>query len=174
MAGLADLGQLDGVIVATGALRVAGGAPEKSLRSLQADAMLAQFAVNAMGPALVLKHALPLVRRDRRAVIAVLTARVGSIGDNGLGGWYSYRAAKAAANQLVHSAAIELGRTHKQAVCVAYHPGTVATDFTAQYLGRHPSVTGDEAAQNMLRVLDGLTVHDSGGFFDWSGSRVPW
>ncbi|MBT5473980.1 MAG: C factor, cell signaling protein, partial [Rhodobacteraceae bacterium] len=101
-------------------------------------------------------------------------ARVGSIGDNKIGGWYSYRAAKAALNQIIHTGAIELARTHKQAVCVALHPGTVQTPFTAKYLGRHPSVPAAQAALNLLSVLEGLGPDKTGQFFDWAGKPVPW
>jgi len=132
------------------------------------------MAVNAIGPALVLGHMARLLPRDRRAVVAVLSARVGSIGDNRIGGWHSYRASKAALNQIVRGAAIEIGRTHRQAVCVALHPGTVATSFTAGYAGRHPTVAPDEAATNLLAVLDGLTPAQSGGFYDYAGVVVPW
>ena len=167
-------GPFDLVLVATGALEIGGAVPEKTLRALSARAMLDQFALNCVGPALVLKHGLSLLPRDRRAVLAVLSARVGSIGDNQLGGWTSYRAAKAALNQVMRCAAIELGRTHPQAVCVALHPGTVRTAFTEKYLGRHPAVAPSEAAANLLAVIDGLTRDDSGGFFDWQGRVVPW
>lgn len=167
-------GPYDVILVASGALEIGAHGPEKTLRSLTAEAMQAQFAVNAIGPALVLKHAVRLIPRDRPARVAVLSARVGSIGDNALGGWYSYRAAKAAVNQLVHTAAIELARSHPLTTCVALHPGTVATPFTAKYLGRHPAVPADQAAQNLLRVLDGLGPEDSGGFFDWAGKPVAW
>lgn len=162
------------VIVATGALEIMGAAPEKSLARLDPSVLVAQFALNAIGPMLVLKHALRLLPRDAPARFAVLSARVGSIGDNRLGGWYSYRAAKAALNQLVHTAAIEIARTHPQAVVVCLHPGTVATAFTAKYLGTHPAVPPDEAAQNLLCVLDSLTPAQTGGFFDTQGRVVPW
>ncbi len=172
------LGALDGsfqrIIIATGALEIDGHVPEKALRHLNADAMARQFAVNAIGPALVMKHALHLLSRDEPAVMAAMSARVGSIGDNRAGGWHSYRAAKAALNQIIRGAAIELGRSHKQAVCVALHPGTVATPFTEKYLGRHPAVPSTEAAANLLRVIDGLTPAQSGQFFDWAGKAVAW
>lgn len=164
----------DLVIVATGALEIGGHRPEKSLRALEPAALAAQFAVNAMGPALVLKHALRLMPRDRRAVFAALSARVGSIGDNALGGWYAYRAAKAALNQLIHTAAIEVARSHPQAVVACLHPGTVATGFTEKYVGSHPTVTPDVAAGNLLAVVDGLTPAETGGFFDWQGKAVAW
>ena len=167
-------GPFDAVIVATGALEIDGAAPEKSLHAVTQKAMLDQFALNAVGPALVLRHAARLLPRDRRAVFAVLSARVGSIEDNRLGGWISYRSAKAAVNQIVHTAAIELSRSHPQSICVALHPGTVETPFTEKYLGRHPAVPPGEAAGNLLRVIDGLTSEESGGFFDWAGKAVPW
>lgn len=133
-----------------------------------------QFALNAVGPALVLSRAHQLLPRQRRSVFVVLSARVGSIGDNRMGGWISYRAAKAAVNQIVHTSAIELARTHKQAICVALHPGTVKTEFTRKYLGRHPAVEPGEAARNLLSVIGGLLPADTGGFFDWAGKPVPW
>ena len=123
---------------------------------------------------LVLKHGLRLLPRDRPATFAALSARVGSIGDNALGGWYSYRSAKAALNQMLRTASVELARSHRQLACVALHPGTVATPFTEAYLGRHPAVPPAEAAQNLLRVIDGLTPAQTGQFFDWQGKAVPW
>jgi NAD(P)-dependent dehydrogenase (short-subunit alcohol dehydrogenase family) len=174
----AALGALTGpfglILVATGALEIGGAAPEKALRQVSAQAMLDQFALNCVGPSLVLKHSVRLLPREGRAVFAALSARVGSIGDNGFGGWYSYRTAKAALNQMIHTGAIELGRSHRAAICVALHPGTVETDFTRKYLGRHPAVPASEAAENLLRVIQGLRPEDSGGFFDWQGKPVPW
>lgn len=116
-------GVFDWVFIASGALAV----PEKSLRALTGPAMLEQFAVNAVGPALVIKYAGRLLPKHRAARVGVLSARVGSIADNALGGWYSYRVAKAALHQLVHTAAIELARSHPMAVLACLHPGTVAT-----------------------------------------------
>jgi NAD(P)-dependent dehydrogenase (short-subunit alcohol dehydrogenase family) len=167
-------GPFDLILVATGALEIGGAAPEKALRQVSAQAMLDQFALNCVGPSLVLKHSVRLLPREGRAVFAALSARVGSIGDNGFGGWYSYRTAKAALNQMIHTGAIELGRSHRAAICVALHPGTVETDFTRKYLGRHPAVPASEAAENLLRVIQGLRPEDSGGFFDWQGKPVPW
>lgn len=173
----AVLGSLDPgfdlIFVASGILTGVAERPEKALREVAAEEMAAQFAVNAIGPALVLRHAARLMPRDRRVVFAVLSARVGSIGDNRAGGWYSYRASKAALNQIVHTAAIELGRTHRESVCVALHPGTVATAFTAGFPG-HDRHEPDRAARNLVEVLDGLGPRESGGFFDWQGKRVVW
>ena len=166
-------GPFDLVIVATGILSAEGGAPEKSLSAIDASDMLRLFAVNAVGPALMLKEVPRLLPKSRRSVVAVLTARVGSIGDNQLGGWYSYRASKAAANQIVRTAAIEIGRKRSEAIVVALHPGTVATKFTEGYPG-HRKVSPDCAANNLLGVLDSLTPRQSGQFFDWEGKEVPW
>ena len=172
------LGALDGpfetVLVATGALEPDGHQPEKALRQISAEAMAAHFALNATGPALVLRHLPRLLPRDRPSTFAALSARVGSIGDNHLGGWHGYRAAKAALNQLVHGAAIELARTHRAAVCVVLHPGTVATRLTETHGAGHARVSPETAAANLLGVLDGLTPANTGGFFDWAGKAVPW
>ena len=162
-------GPLDLVIVATGIL----GTPEKAMRDLSADALARYFAVNATGPALVAKHFLPLLAKDRRAVFAALSARVGSITDNRLGGWYGYRASKAALNMLVRTLAIELARTRPQALCVALHPGTVDTALSKDFQKGVPDLfTPQRSAAAMLDVLGRLTPADSGGCFAWDGSRI--
>jgi NAD(P)-dependent dehydrogenase (short-subunit alcohol dehydrogenase family) len=174
----AALGGLDGpfdlIAIATGALVLDGQGPEKTLKAISSDGLARSFAVNAIGPALVIKHAVRLMPRDRIAKLAVLSARVGSIGDNALGGWYGYRAAKAALNQLVHTAAIEVARTHPQSVLVALHPGTVETGLAPLQRAGHPAVLPTEAAANLMAVLDRLGPADTGGFFDWQGKVVPW
>lgn len=162
------------VFVATGALVIDGHEPEKAVREITPDGLVGQFRVNALGPITVLKHVLRLLPKDDRSVFAALSARVGSIGDNGIGGWHSYRTSKAALNQLVHGAAIELKRTHRQAVAVCLHPGTVETPFTAKYAGRHKTVSAGEAARNLLDVIEGLTPEQTGGFFDYAGREIPW
>ena len=164
----------DAIIVATGALVINGARPEKSLKSVDPAALAAQFALNAMGPMLVLKHALRLMPRDAPCRFAVLSARVGSIGDNTLGGWYAYRAAKTALNQLIHTAAIEVARSHPQATLALLHPGTVDTPFTAAYQPTYEKLSPDQAAIALLGVLDGLIPAQSGGFFDYRGEVVPW
>ncbi len=161
---------VDLVFVATGILTPEGHAPEKSLDAVGATAMAQTFAVNAIGPALLLRHIAPKLSQTAR--VGVLTARVGSIGDNRIGGWYSYRASKAAANQVVHGAAIEIGRKRKQAVVVALHPGTVETPFTEGYVA--PKVAPSEAAENLVRVLSSLTPEQTGGFFDYAGHAIEW
>jgi len=167
-------GPFDLIFVATGALELNGRGPEKALGQLSAEAMVDQFRTNCVGPALILRHAPRLLPRDRRCVFAALSARVGSIGDNRKGGWYSYRTAKAALNQVLHTGAIELARSHRRAICVALHPGTVDTALTGKYAKGHPTVPPGEAARNLLDVIDGLTPGDSGRFFDWRGERVEW
>ncbi len=165
---------LDLVIVATGLLHGDGIAPEKAMRDLSAANLARYFAVNATGPALVAKHFLPLLARDRRAVFAALSARVGSISDNRLGGWYGYRASKAALNMLVRTLAIELARTRPEALCVALHPGTVDTRLSQPFQRGVPDLfTPERSAAAMLDVLATLTPADSGGCFAWDGTRVP-
>lgn len=165
---------LDLIFNATGALTIDGIGPEKALRAIDPAAMRRQFELNAIGPALLLKHFAPLLPRDRRSLFASLSARVGSIGDNRLGGWISYRAAKAAQNQIVHTAAVEIARTRPLAVVTALHPGTVDTGLSAGYRGNHEAVPADEAAANLLAVLDRLQPEQSGGFFAYDGSAIEW
>ncbi len=167
-------GSFELVFDATGALEIAGRGPEKSIAALDPAAMAAQFALNAIGPALLLKHLHPLLPREGRAVFATLSARVGSIGDNRLGGWISYRAAKAALNQIVRTSAVEIARKRPEAIVVALHPGTVRTALSAKYAGSHPTVAPSEAAANLLAALGRLTPADSGGFFAWDGQPIPW
>ena len=163
------------VINATGALSRYGCSAEKSWKQIDPRAMQRSFVLNSIGPALLMKHFLPQLAREGRSVFATLSARVGSIGDNRLGGWYSYRAAKAALNQLVHTAAIELRRSRPEALCVALHPGTVATPLTADYAKAGLEVQDPEtAAQRILAVIAGLDASQSGGFFDHKGVPVPW
>ena len=167
-------GPFDAVLIATGGLEVNGFIPEKSLRSIDPAAFQAQFALNAIGPALVLKYLAKHLPKDRPCIVAALSARVGSIGDNHLGGWISYRAAKAALNQIVRTASIELTRSHPHSICVAIHPGTVRTPLTEKYVGDHPAVPPATAGQNILNVMSNLTPTDTGQFFDWRGDRVEW
>lgn len=172
---VAARGEVRLAIDATGFLHDARFSPEKSLRELQADHLAQAFAVNAIGPALLMKHLLPRLPREGKSVFATLSARVGSIGDNRLGGWHAYRASKAALNQLVRTAAIELARRAPQAVCVALHPGTVDTALSAPFAKRGLDVHAPrEAALHLLRVVDALDASDTGGFFDWRGEPVPW
>ena len=163
------------VIDATGFLHDEERKPERSWKNLDPQAMAYSYAINAIGPALLMKHLLPLLPRQGKSVFATLSAKVGSIGDNRLGGWYSYRAAKAALNQITRSASVELGRRWPDAICVALHPGTVQTPLTTPFAKSGLDVqTPEQAAQNLLGVIDGLSLKDSGQFFDYKGSRLPW
>lgn len=172
---VARLGPPGLILVATGVLHGPGMQPEKTIRALDADAMARAFAVNAIGPALILKHFLPLLPRDRRAVLAVLSAKVGSIADNRLGGWYSYRASKAALNQIARTAAVELRRTHPRAICVAFHPGTVATPLSDGFAKTGLQVQQpQEAASALLATIDRLDPAQSGAFLDRFGNPIPW
>lgn len=168
-------GELRLVLDATGFLHGAGFTPEKSLRELDAAHLAHAYAINAIGPALLMKHVLPRLARTGKAVFATLSARVGSIGDNRLGGWYAYRASKAALNQLVRTAAIELRRRAPQAICVALHPGTVDTALSTPFAKAGLEVqTPRDAAAHLLAVIERLAPHDSGGFFDWRGTPIAW
>jgi NAD(P)-dependent dehydrogenase (short-subunit alcohol dehydrogenase family) len=157
----------------------AGIHPEKKLDDLDPSAALRAFSVNALGPALVVKHLMPLLRHPDRAVIANISARVGSIEDNQLGGWYAYRASKAAQNMLTRTMAIELGRHRRlgEKICVALHPGTVDTDLSKPFQGNvpdHKLFSQERAVAQLLDVVDGLRREDSGKFFAWDGSPIPW
>ena len=163
------------VLDATGYLHDSRHQPEKTWRSLTAEGLARAFALNAIGPALLMKHVLPLLPRQGKAAFATLSARVGSIGDNQLGGWYGYRASKAALNQLVRTAAVELRRRHPEALCVSLHPGTVATGLSAPFAKAGLDVqTPKEAAARLLAVIEGLEAAQSGGFFDQNGLEIPW
>tara|TARA_R110002020_G_scaffold14225_12_gene50420 strand:+ start:9247 stop:10020 length:774 start_codon:yes stop_codon:yes gene_type:complete len=163
------------ILLATGLLHDGAQQPEKSWRQLDADNLARSFAINASGPALVAKHFLPLLPRQGKAVFAALSAKVGSIGDNQLGGWYGYRAAKAALNQLIHTAAIELARSRPEALCLTLHPGTVDTPLSAPFSGpTHPSVSPNQAAERLLGVLDRAGPGDSGRMLDHTGLPLPW
>lgn len=162
-------------INATGFLHGEGWAPEKSWRQIDAGHMARAFAVNSIGPALLVKHFLPLLPRQGKAVFATLTAKVGSIGDNRLGGWYSYRASKAALNQIVRTAAVELARRQRESLCVALHPGTVTSRMSEPFRKEGLDVRLPEtAAGQLLAVVDGLQASDSGGFLDYRGQVLPW
>ena len=174
----AQVGELNLVLVATGILHDGAAlSPEKTWRALEPDALARAFRVNATGPALIAKHFLPLLARDRKTAFAALSARVGSIADNELGGWYAYRASKAALNQLLRTLAIELTRKRPQALCVGLHPGTVDTGLSVPFQANVPDAklfTADFAAGRLLAVLDGLDPRDTGGLFAWDGERVPY
>ena len=163
------------VFDATGFLHGDGYMPERSWRALDAEHMLLDYQLNTVGPALLMKHFLPLLQRDSRAVFATLSARVGSISDNRLGGWHSYRASKAALNQMVRTCSIELARKNPEAICVAIHPGTVASRLSEPFSKSGLDVrTPEVAAEEILDVLDSLAPTDTGKLFDHKGKRVEF
>jgi NAD(P)-dependent dehydrogenase (short-subunit alcohol dehydrogenase family) len=169
-------GPVDIVLIATGVLHAEGLRPEKTYRVLDADALAATFAVNAIGPALIAKHLLPLLARERKAIFAAISARVGSISDNRLGGWHAYRASKAALNMLIRNFAIELATRNKHAVCVALHPGTVDTNLSKPFQAGVPAeklFMPDHSAAAMLKVLDEATAERSGTLIAWDGRVIP-
>lgn len=175
---MAQGGAIDLAIVATGVLTTPGGkGPEKGWSQIDGAAMAEVFALNTIGPALIAKHVLPLLPKGQRSVFAVLSARVGSIGDNRLGGWHSYRASKAALNMLVRNWAIELARVRPGAIAVALHPGTVDTELSQPFQRGVPQdklFTPEKSAVHLLEVIEGLAPQDSGGLFAWDGSRIDY
>ncbi len=163
------------VIVATGFLHEHGKGPERSLAQLNAAYLSRLFAINTIGPALLLKHLAPNLPREGKCNIVFISAKVGSIGDNALGGWYGYRASKAALNQIVKTASIELTRRNKHSCCIALHPGTVGTALSEPFGKsglnvREPRI----AAQEIVQVVGRLTPQDTGCFIDYQGYRLPW
>jgi NAD(P)-dependent dehydrogenase (short-subunit alcohol dehydrogenase family) len=163
------------LIVASGFLHGVAGQPERSWSQLNADYLSEVFRINTIGPALVMKHFLPLLPRQGRCVAGFVSAKVGSIGDNALGGWYGYRAAKAALNQLVKTAAIELKRRNPDALCVALHPGTVDTALSKPFAKAGLKVRPPEvAATELLTVLAGLEPAQTGALVDYQGKVLPW
>ena len=165
------------VIVATGVLHDGQSLqPERSWNALTDSALERTFRINATGPALVDKHFLPLLAKNRKTAFAAISARVGSIQDNRLGGWYAYRASKAALNMLIKSLSIELARKRPRALCIGLHPGTVDTPLSKPFQHNVPEgtlFTPNQAAGNMLRVLDSLKPEDTGNQFAWDGCQIP-
>jgi len=163
------------ILVATGLLHDQDVMPEKSLNQLDQTSLTRLFAINAVGPALVAKHFVPLLPRHGRCIFAVLSARVGSISDNRLGGWYGYRASKAALNMFIKTLAVEVGRTREEAICVALHPGTVDTDLSKpfqKYVAPDRLFSPKESALHLLKVVEQLTPDQSGGCFAWDGAEI--
>ena len=163
------------LVVASGFLHGEPGQPERSWSHLDADYLTHVFRINTIGPALVMKYFLPLLPKQGRCVAGFVSAKVGSIGDNALGGWYGYRASKAALNQLVKTASIELARRNANAVCVTLHPGTVDTALSQPFAKTGLTVRpAAEAANDLLAVLAGLTPAQTGALVDYQGQTLPW
>ncbi len=163
------------LVVATGFLHGEAGQPERSFTHLDATYLQHAFAINTLGPALVMKHFLPLFPKQGRCVAGFISAKVGSISDNALGGWYGYRAAKSALNQLVKTASIELTRRNKQSICVALHPGTVDTTLSQPFAKAGLNVRPPaEAATDLLRVMAELRPEDTGALIDFRGLKIAY
>lgn len=167
------------IVDATGALTINNQGPERALRALSAEHMMRNFSVNAIGPALLMKHLSPLLApAAERSVYAKLSARVASIGDNKLGGWYSYRASKSALNQLMHTSAIELTRSRPRLVVAALQPGTVASELSKPFFPvskpDHPLLVADDSVRAMLGVLDRLEAKKGLHFVDYEGTNIEW
>lgn len=163
------------LIIATGYLHSHGNGPERSLQHLDSAYLQRVMLVNTIGPALVLKHFAPLLPKAGDVRIAFISAKVGSIGDNALGGWYGYRAAKAALNQIVKTASIELTRRSKQSLCLALHPGTIATQLSDPFNKSGLNVRSpDVAAAELLRIIHNVDAAQTGGFYDYKGNVLPW
>jgi NAD(P)-dependent dehydrogenase (short-subunit alcohol dehydrogenase family) len=168
--------RFDVIIVATGLLSDENIVPEKSIRDLNLDRFHEVFAVNAFGPALIAKYFLPRLQRNRKSVFACLSARVGSISDNQLGGWYAYRASKAALNMILKNAAIETARRHKEACVIGLHPGTVDTSLSKPFQGQVNEgklFTPQYSSTCLLKVINDVTPDQSGKVFAWDGTEVP-
>jgi NAD(P)-dependent dehydrogenase (short-subunit alcohol dehydrogenase family) len=170
-----EAGPLHLVFVATGVLHSATLQPEKTWRAISAEQLASSFALNAIGPALIAKHFLELLATDGKSVFAAISARVGSISDNRLGGWHGYRAAKAALHQLIRNFAIELARRNRNAVCIAVHPGTVDSALSKPFQTNVPAeklFTAHYSAERLLAVINHVTAADSGNVFAWDGQRI--
>jgi NAD(P)-dependent dehydrogenase (short-subunit alcohol dehydrogenase family) len=162
------------IIDATGALTIDGQGPEKHIGALNATQLARALEVNTIGPALLLKHFLPLLATDQRSIYAKLSARVGSISDNRKGGWYGYRAAKAALNMVLQTAAIEAARKRPQLVVAAMQPGTVASNLSAPFVSASECLTPAQSVAGLLNALDGLTAQAAAHFVDHKGATIAW
>jgi NAD(P)-dependent dehydrogenase (short-subunit alcohol dehydrogenase family) len=174
---LQEVGPFDLILVATGLLQGEGISPEKNMRALTSDGLAKSFESNVIGPAMSAKYLVPLLRRDSKAVFATLSARVGSISDNRLGGWYAYRASKAALNMILKTLSIEVGRRFKNQLIIGLHPGTVDTNLSKPFQGNVPEgklFTPEYSAGKLLEGVDGLSAADSGNLYDWAGERIEF
>lgn len=172
---LKDLPAIDTLIIASGILHSSDWLPEKSLKDLSYEQFQKTFAINTIGPALVIQHFLPLINKQEPSVIGCLSARVGSISDNRLGGWYSYRASKAALNMLIKTVSIEMKRTLPKGVIIGLHPGTVDSNLSKPFQSNVPEsklFTPEFSAQKLIAVMKQATTDMSGRCFDYKGDEV--
>lgn len=160
---------------ATGILHHDNSMPEKTLKKIDIDFAKKNFLINAIGPALLIKHFVPLLDNEDKAVFATLSAKVGSISDNGYGGWYSYRASKSALNQFIKTASIETKVKNKKAIIVALHPGTVKSKLSEPFQKINLKIQNpEESAKNLIKVINTLDYDKTGKFLNWDGSEIPW
>lgn len=171
---LAEHGPVHLIVDATGILHEGDLQPEKSMAAIDPMNLARSFAINAIGPMLLLKHLHRLLPRDERGLFATLSARVGSIADNRLGGWYAYRASKTALNQFLRTAAIEIARKRPQAVCLALHPGTVRTDLSEPFSKSANRLEPEQSAAMLLDVIDRADADMTGSFLAYDGAPIPW
>lgn len=174
---LRQFGPFHLIIIATGFLHDTNISPEKSIKDLSFQGFEKNFMINAIGPAMTAKYFLPLLCRDQKTVFAALSARVSSLSDNRLGGWYAYRAAKAALNMVIKTLSIEYGRRFKHAVIIGLHPGTVDTKLSQPFQGNVPKdqlFSPDFCAEKLLHVIDQREPDESGLLFDWAGKQIPF
>ncbi|MGB7334519.1 MAG: SDR family NAD(P)-dependent oxidoreductase [Salaquimonas sp.] len=169
-----ERGEIDLVIIASGILHDETVAPEKDWKQMDGASMAKVFAVNTIGPALAMARFGDLLPRDRPSMMIAISARVGSISDNRMGGWYSYRASKAALNQIIKTYSIELKRKRKQAIVLGFHPGTVSTDLSEPFQSNsHERFTPEQCADYLLNVINTASAEESGNVLDWAGKTVP-
>jgi NAD(P)-dependent dehydrogenase (short-subunit alcohol dehydrogenase family) len=171
---IATCGPFHLILDATGALTIDGQGPEKRLESMSANGLMRAFQINAIGRGLILRECIPLLPRKERSIFGVLSARVGSISDNHLGGWYGYRASKAAGNMLLQTAAIESHRSRPWAVFAALQPGTVVSRLSEQFSRGHETVTAGNSTIGMLNSLNALTARSQAWFVDYRGQTIDW
>lgn len=168
---------MDGLIYAVGRLHGEGLQPEKRLEDLDAESLARAFAINATAFPLLVRALMPWLRRPGLTRVMAVSAKVGSIEDNRMGGWYAYRASKTALNMFARNLSIELPRRLRSVACVAVHPGTTRTPLSApfeQSLAQLRVHTPEDTANNLVRIFDELTTGDNGRFINWDGTDLPW
>ena len=166
-------GSFNLIINATGVLQTTDEGPEKTINVVKQKSMIDMMTINAIGPALLLKNFSKKLDKTKFSVFVNLSARVGSITDNRLGGWISYRSSKAALNQIIKTSSIEINRRNKNAICVGLHPGTVKTRFTEKFQNTTETISPDESVEMMMKVVENLSVDDNGYCFAYDGKVIP-
>ena len=163
------------VFDATGLLHDDNNMPEKTYKNIDQIFMRKNFEINVMGPALIMKYFLPLLDKEEKSIFASISAKVGSISDNRYGGWYSYRASKAALNQMIKTASIEMKMKNQNAICLAIHPGTVESKLSKPFQKNDLTIQSpQESASNIFKILTSSTSKDTGSFYNWDGKIIDW